>query len=54
MNAHSYILLALSKKMLRIDGRSGVRGFNLLKPSVFYTYHQVLTLKKFYVVLASC
>jgi len=45
MNAHSYILLAMSKKMPRIDGRSGVSGFNLLKPSGFVTYQRVLIFK---------
>jgi hypothetical protein len=45
MNAHSYILLARSKKMIRIDGRSRVREFNLLKPKSFFTYYQVLTFK---------
>ena len=41
----TYILLAMSKKMLKIDGRYRVREFNLLKPSDFFTYHQVLTFK---------
>jgi hypothetical protein len=45
MNSHSYIFFAMWKWMLRIDGRSRLREFNLLKSSGFFTYHQVLTFK---------
>lgn len=41
LNAQSYILLAMSKKTLGIDGRFRVREFNLLKFIGIFTLHQV-------------